>query len=284
MPLPVSNLDDTNFDKLAAEALALIPKNFPLWTDHNFSDPGRTLLELFAFLIEAAIYQLNRLPERSLVRFAELVGVTRQIEGGEPEPIEQTLRRALEVLKREYRAITEEEFERLAKQAAPEQVARANAIFDPAEQIIKVVVVPNDPVSPRPIPTPELRQTVFDFLNPRRLITTRLQVVEPVFTPVSVAVTAVREFASPLDRDAVQDIEQAIRCFLNPLTGGVGSRGWEFGRPVFRSELFQVVEGVPGVDHVRRLGLNGNEELPEVSVRSISLVELDQLTVIVTDA
>ena len=77
MPIPQLNLDDRTFDQLAAEGRALIPRYFPAWTDYNESDPGITLLELFAFFAEAAIYQTNRVPERSLQRFAALVGIVR---------------------------------------------------------------------------------------------------------------------------------------------------------------------------------------------------------------
>src|SRR3989442_13059711 len=104
MPLPVPNLDDRNFDQLAAEARALIPRNLPVWTDYNASDPGITLLELFAFLIVAAVYQINRVPERSLKRFGQLVGVK-----GEPtEATEQTLRPVLPVLSASYGAVRED--------------------------------------------------------------------------------------------------------------------------------------------------------------------------------
>ena len=80
MPLPIPTLDDRTFDQLVDEAKALIPKHFPAWTDHNFSDPGIAFLELFAFLIENAIYQINRVPDRSLEHFASLLGVARTTE------------------------------------------------------------------------------------------------------------------------------------------------------------------------------------------------------------
>lgn len=74
MTLPIPDLDDRDFDQLAGEARALIPRNLPAWTDHNPSDPGITLQELFAFLVEISIYQVNRVPDRSLRRFADLGG------------------------------------------------------------------------------------------------------------------------------------------------------------------------------------------------------------------
>ena len=81
MPLPIPTLDDRTFEQLVDEAKTLIPKHFPAWTDHNFSDPGIAFMELFAFLIENAIYQINRVPDRSLEHFASLLGVARSFQG-----------------------------------------------------------------------------------------------------------------------------------------------------------------------------------------------------------
>ena len=289
MSLPSPNLDDRTFDQLESEARSLIPRSFPAWTDHNLSDPGVTLMELFAFLAEAAIYQINRVPERSLGRFAELVGVT----PATGEPIEATLRRALEALETRHRAVTEDEWERLAKQAAPTAIARAKAIVEvagapnvfPDEQTVRVVIVPNQPGNPAPTPSSALRQQVFLFLNARRLITTRVSVVAPIYTPVSVAVVVVRDFGSRLDAATVQQkVEQSVRDFLSPLSGGVDGKGWEFGRPVFRSELYQIIEGISGVDHVRELLLNGDPTRREALLAtSTSLVRLVSNTVTVVD-
>ena len=50
MRLPAPNLDDRRFQDILDEARRLIPRYCPEWTDHNLSDPGITLLELFAFV------------------------------------------------------------------------------------------------------------------------------------------------------------------------------------------------------------------------------------------
>jgi hypothetical protein len=76
MPIPLPNLDDRTFADLAEEMRALIPRYAPAWTDHNASDPGVMLIELFAWLTEALIYRLNRIPEASEARFLELLGAT----------------------------------------------------------------------------------------------------------------------------------------------------------------------------------------------------------------
>lgn len=71
------DLDDRRWTDLVAEARALIPQYAPQWTDHNPSDLGITLVELFAWLVEGMIYRLNRVPEKNYVAFLGLLGITR---------------------------------------------------------------------------------------------------------------------------------------------------------------------------------------------------------------
>lgn len=75
MFISLPNLDDRRWVDLVEEGRALIPFYSPPWTDHNVHDPGITLVELFAWLAEMDIYQLNRIPERHLRKFLSLVGV-----------------------------------------------------------------------------------------------------------------------------------------------------------------------------------------------------------------
>src|ERR1700736_5353642 len=75
MPLPVPNLDDRRFQQLVDDAKRLVQQRCPEWTDHNVSDPGVTLIETFAFMVDQLLYRLNRVPERNYLRFLELIGV-----------------------------------------------------------------------------------------------------------------------------------------------------------------------------------------------------------------
>ena len=75
MGLPVPNLDDRTFQDLVREARSMIPRYCPEWTDHNLSDPGITLIELFAWMVDVLLYRLNRVPEKNYIKFMDLVGV-----------------------------------------------------------------------------------------------------------------------------------------------------------------------------------------------------------------
>lgn len=76
MPLEQEALqiDTRDYDQLRQALLERIPRYLPEWTDYNASDPGITLIELFAWLSEQLLVELNRVPERSYVSFLKLLG------------------------------------------------------------------------------------------------------------------------------------------------------------------------------------------------------------------
>jgi len=75
MSLPVPNLDDRRFQDLVDDAKRLVQQKCPEWSDHNVSDPGVTLIELFAWMTDQLLYRLNRVPDRNYIKFLELIGV-----------------------------------------------------------------------------------------------------------------------------------------------------------------------------------------------------------------
>ena len=74
MPLPLPNLDTRRWADLVDEGVALVPRYGGTWTDHNVHDPGITLIELFAYLVEGLLYRVNRVPERHRRKFMALAG------------------------------------------------------------------------------------------------------------------------------------------------------------------------------------------------------------------
>src|SRR2546423_7856370 len=75
MPLQIPSIDNRRYQDLLNEALARIPVHNPEWTNFNKSDPGVTLVELFAFLTENLLYRANQIPERNRRKFLQLLGV-----------------------------------------------------------------------------------------------------------------------------------------------------------------------------------------------------------------
>ncbi len=74
--IPKSSLDDRTFKDIVDEAIRLIPRYCPEWTNHNPTDPGITLIELFAWMTELTLYRLNQVPEKTYLSLLELMGLS----------------------------------------------------------------------------------------------------------------------------------------------------------------------------------------------------------------
>src|SRR5258705_7275787 len=75
MPITPPNLDDLRYDRIREELVRRIPVYSPEWTDYNESDPGITLIELFAYLAEQVGFRLNQIPEKNHIELLKLLGV-----------------------------------------------------------------------------------------------------------------------------------------------------------------------------------------------------------------
>ncbi|GAA1288741.1 putative baseplate assembly protein [Saccharothrix xinjiangensis] len=75
MAIPAPNLDDRRFQQFVDEAKRYVQQSCPEWTDHNVSDPGVTLIETFAHMVDQLVYRLNRVPEKNYLAFLDLLGV-----------------------------------------------------------------------------------------------------------------------------------------------------------------------------------------------------------------
>jgi hypothetical protein len=160
------------------------------------------------------------------------------------------------------RAVSALDLERIALDAPGTRVARAHAWpgIDPkfaclsAPGAIALVVIPAMPVA-QPQPSAGLLRALQRYLERRRMVTSMVHVVGPTYVTVSVRAT-VRTRRGAGASEVTERIQRALRSFLDPLRGGPDGLGWPFGRPVYRSEVLQVIDGVIGVDHVSDLTLS----------------------------
>ena len=82
MSLPAPKLDDRTFQDIVDEAKKRIPHYCKEWTDHNVSDPGITLIEMFAWMTEIILYRMNQVPDLHYAKFMDMLGIKLK----EPEP------------------------------------------------------------------------------------------------------------------------------------------------------------------------------------------------------
>lgn len=171
------------------------------------------------------------------------------------ETIDNAKLRAPQALRVQERAVTAEDYEIIARRAAP-SVRRVRCLPDRdgggGPGAVRVLVVP-DAVADEGddrlrfeqlIPSDQVLTAITTTLDERRLIGTRL-VVEP---PVYQGVTVVARLSAPAgDADRVRDAAlAALFRHLNPLQGGPDGTGWPFGRPVQYGEVFGVLQRAVG--------------------------------------
>jgi len=261
VPLPLPVLDDRRFAALVAEARTLIPTHAPEWTNHNPSDPGITLIELLAHLSEMLIYRLDRVTTANVAAFLTLLdGRVRTSADLEGMDLGAEVRATILGLRTLDRAVAAADFELLALQADP-RIERARAV--PRRNLamdldrdraghVSVIVLATAAAEPLPV---DFMATVQAYLQPRVLLTTRVHVVPPSYTDVTVKATVV-----PLPDQRVEGVKAAVvhsvSAFLDPHEGGEDGRGWPFGRNVFASEIYALLDRLPEVDYVTALTLS----------------------------
>ncbi|NEN88193.1 MAG: hypothetical protein F6K48_04365 [Okeania sp. SIO3H1] len=401
MPIELPNLDDRTYDDLVQEALSMIPTYAPEWTNHNPSDPGITLIELFAYLTEMLLYRQNRVTDDNLRMFLKLLNGP---SWEQTRDLQEEVGLAVLGVRQRYRAVTCQDFEELAKEA-DSRIARTHCVpkrnleSDPLNQYgenpghLSVIIVPGIAIAPQifffdgtytnytlttqvnnetPLAlnsAPEhflylgltttfgsvefrfgtpganyqlkieyfngsewlemtvelhslteqtsnwsengliqfnipdnweqidingttgywlrvstetnpsqvaqvlriqiqhnLKQVVKNYLEPRRLLTTAVHIVEPLYVKIRVQLTVFLNQDVP-EAEVQSKALKTLQDFFDPLRGGTEGQGWPFGRNVYISEIYELLDGVSGVDYVKKnQEVETQEELDEVQL------------------
>lgn len=97
-----------------------------------------------------------------------------------------------------------------------------------------------------PQPSQGQVDALLGFLDERRILTTRTHAVGPWYVPVGVSVVVARR-PDARDSDVQAAVQAALANFLASLPTAT-SPGWAFGRDVYLSEVYDVLEQTPGLD------------------------------------
>ena len=202
---------------------------------------------------------------KSSIPFVSRVENRRDARGGiDGEDIENAKLRGPIRLRTRGRAVTTEDFEHLAREAAP-NVGRVRAVAagDGAQAgAVRVLVVPSLPSTDGRVRFDQLvpEQTLLDAITRRleesRVIGTRISVEPPGYRGVTVEANVKAAIGANANR-VKADAERALYEYLHPITGGPDRKGWPFGRPVTIGEIYSVLQRVPGVEVVESVNLFG---------------------------
>lgn len=308
MPIQLPELADKTYKDIMDEMLVSIPKYSDTWTNYNPSDPGITILELLSWIAEITLYRINRIPEESYVNFLRLVAgasgsevkdflsllendpnadrarikllkFLKDVDAGEKKSTDEIKAVALDYLNSHYRAVTKDDFEAVSIEAteneADAKVKRAIVFEHPDEGRIEIIIV-TDLIHKDSSVYENLIKKVSDYLYPRRLVGTIIEVKAPVYTDVMIDIKIVcYPYAKP---DVVlEKIRKEITEYLDPLVGGTEKNGWPYGRALTVFEIDRIIEETEGVEHAKSVVFDKNEKLITKEIKG--LVYLKSLTV-----
>lgn len=203
-----------------------------------------------------------RVLKSSIPYVASVTNFKAAVGGTDSETLESAKMRAPQMLKARTRAVTAEDYEFLAREASP-LVARAKSLYPRAAGeaqgvppgVVRLLIVPAVAEDSQPIPKEDLalnkrlHDEVQSYLDERRLLATRLEVVSPEYLPVAVAgrikVKAGREPA-----EVAAAVERRLYRYINPVYGGPEATGWPFGRILTISEIYATIQGTEGVEYI----------------------------------
>lgn len=203
--------------------------------------------------------------------------------GVNEEAVEETKRRAPELLKNRDRAITTEDYEYLAREASteiekvrclpprlftqdddlPDEVVKGDPWtfggLNRSTGSVNLIIIPAAPLSnARPLPSEQLLQEVFAYLSRRCPVASQLHVTDPRYLPIDVAVdiniwqSAIRNDLTSREQLAVE-VRQKIEQFLHPLLGGPAGSGWDIGQEIAIADLFDVLRPPSDIGFISRL-------------------------------
>ncbi len=312
MAIQMPDFDTKTYEEISGEMVASIPKYTDKWTNHNPSDPGITILELLSWIAETTFYRMNRIPYESHVNFLRLVAgasgldeverllkdshqdkyhinileFLKEIEEGHDKTVPDIKTEALQFLTSRYRAVTEDDFRQLAIEATDlfnVKVRRVIVENDLDENKVEIVLVPDKWKQYEELSESEKRERyrelvgfVKDYLNPRTLIGTKIEVKQPVYSDVNIELKVVcHHYAIPEKIET--DIKNSILQHLDPFFGGDDKTGWPYRRSLSIYEIARIVEETDGVKQVESTMFDGNKEL---KIKLIAgLIKVDSLNV-----
>jgi predicted phage baseplate assembly protein len=200
--------------------------------------------------------------------------------GQDMEDWDSVAARGGSMLRHRNRAVTAEDYEDLARLAAPDvamarcypnrnlAISSSDSTIKPG--VISLIVVPRSR-DPRPLPDLNLLVRVKEFIDHRRIPDPELVVLAPEYVQVCVEAVVVAGKAHR-GNDLLAKCRLELDRYLHPLTGGDHGTGWGFGERPHESDLYGILQTIRGLEYIRTLDLRLKEDTPDLLKKGIFLI------------
>ncbi len=294
MPLPLPNLDDHTYADLVESAISQISVEYPEWTDYNPSDTGIILIELLAWLSEMTLYRVNQIGDENYASFVSLLkGEEWNLSDmTDEESLQSVINITLLELRKRHRAVTTLDYEQIiiedwnTSSDSDLQIARVKCFpqrnlseYDlekVAKGNISLIVVPKDNIQE----TNNNYQNLLNYLNERKLLTTRLHIVEPLYVSVAITAEIVIEEVKKAE-EIKENADKEIEWFFHPLHSEKywDGKGWPFGKGVYISELYKILDDLEGVDYVENVQINNSDSGIDLADNQLVSLDIENSTI-----
>ena len=294
MPLPLPNLDDHTYADLVESAISQISVEYPEWTDYNPSDTGIILIELLAWLSEMTLYRVNQIGDENYASFVSLLkGEEWNLSDmTDEESLQSVINITLLELRKRHRAVTTLDYEQIiiedwnTSSDSDLQIARVKCLpqrnlseYDVetvAKGNISLIVVPKDNIQE----TNNNYQNLLNYLNERKLLTTRLHIVEPLYVSVAITAEIVIEEVKKAE-EIKENADKEIEWFFHPLHSEKywDGKGWPFGKGVYISELYKILDDLEGVDYVENVQINNSDSGIDLADNQLVSLDIENSTI-----
>ncbi|GEM_PF-6657032 len=244
---PIPDLDRKDFQQLFREALKKINAYIPDWTNHNYSDPGITILELMLFLTDILYYRLDYIDDEHRKAYLKLLKY--HLTGDIKEDFSFFRKNYFQA----HSALTEKDLKDLAlvitEALVGKVVSRIHIVRNREKNIINII-----PIIKEGIIENDVLKALEQALEPCRPISVRLKFNNPTFTPLGVEAGLItkKEVSLP---EIEEQIFEVIKEYISPINGLKGT-GYPPGRPLYYSEIIALMERVSVVDGVTHIFLD----------------------------
>ncbi len=176
--------------------------------------------------------------------------------GCDMEAMDSLLARGARVVRHRNRAVSVQDYQDIVLEAS-RSIAKVKVLpetndcfkYSPAE--VAIVVVPFGETD-RPLASPVLKKQIKKYVSQRAPGWVKVHVVDPLYIKMNVDVEV---YTCQIDKTATieQSIMARLKEFLNPITGGPGAQGWDFGTLPCMSDVYALVQGIEGLEYVAQI-------------------------------
>lgn len=211
--------------------------------------------------------------------------------GREGESVAQAEKRMPGVIRHRDRLVTQRDYQEIVRAAPGISLGRLDVLptvhprqpLQDSHGVVTLMVIPaSDPRHPEaPSPDSIFLRTLCAYLEPRRILTTELHVIGPVYKDLWVSLSV--EIIPGFDTAPVlESVRTQVRQFVSPLQGGFDGGGWPLNKAVESGEIAAFAARVSGVAKINQIfiGDTSGALATDFSVLGLELPRLAGLSVV----